>query len=852
VEETHFPKNPVPVSTAVGSSSSSSAVSETESVAFEPLTLIEGIKLSADVLAVLYAPSVEAIFVACANRQVCVFQNSAREGRFTQSLLLKSEASVHSLAWDAGRRLLWCGCSNGVIYAYKFAATPRFSSSSSPSLLLSVRFTEPCNVIALWHDGVADLVVAVSKHGELMLFDLERKLKRVRKLSLDGSSVRAAAFDRVSHRLFVATSQRITLFDFALRRLALIYGHQAKIEALEFSATKCLLYSLDKDGLLGVWNIGAVGAEKQVAPLHMLHSASGARSMVWCGQVNLLCTAGRARTVVRWQISDQEGGAVHFRSTAPCHENTIIHMRWIGSESVLLTVCRDRVLKLWQLTGGSDEQVETLNAKELFLAGGVPSPVPAKREIAEEPAPDAGDSDGSRKIVCAPCDLDPQYPAPFIPVLLWLDLMNFISDQRPVEVKMLVSSKMVTQWVDVNAGDRHGTTPLHVAAGGESGAIPSILLRHNANPNARNVNEQIPLHLVRYTNATAALLATEALSALVSVRDKFGCTPLHLASRDCVETEVIGKLIRAGASVNAVNRSGATPLFFALKARTLHLSTVQTLLERGAHVNVCAGPKQETPLHLVVEKVRLATCIYSDSSPGDPMSASSPGSSASPASSVTSAAPTAAASPTTSPVGSTTVTGITASSAPLSAILPSTHTSSSSSSSSSLTTVREVLKLLLKQGADPNCADTNGNTPLHLAVATEERGTVRLLLKANASLLAVNARGLYPHQMCSRQCVLAGQLKQLFANASANAKRAPPTAPPSPASLVYSSAVGARLLREVNSSLALVRKNATQLCEDSDPSVAQELRHLVEEIKLTQLVLLEEEESAFKKAASSQ
>jgi hypothetical protein len=199
------------------------------------------------VLAVVYAPAVEAIFVSCVNRQVFVYQNS-REGRFAPVLTLKTASSAHSLAWDPTRRLLWCGCSNGVVYAHKLES--RFSATS---LLLSVRFSAPSKVLALWHDRIADLVVAVSKHGELMLFDLERKLKRVRKLDLhgrsgggggsssnnknggsnnigvSGGSVYTCAFDSVDHRLFVATSQRIVVFDFALRRLALIYGHQDSI-----------------------------------------------------------------------------------------------------------------------------------------------------------------------------------------------------------------------------------------------------------------------------------------------------------------------------------------------------------------------------------------------------------------------------------------------------------------------------------------------------------------------------------------------------------------------------------------------------------------------------------------------
>lgn len=50
----------------------------------------------------------------------------------------------------------------------------------------------------------------------------------------------------------------------------------------------------------------------------------------------------------------------------------------------------------------------------------------------------------------------------------------------------------------------------------------------------------------------------------------------------------------------------------------------------------------------------------------------------------------------------------------------------------------ECVAVLLEHGADPNLADADGNTALHLAVISPNTYVARLLLEHNASIDAQN------------------------------------------------------------------------------------------------------------------
>lgn len=54
------------------------------------------------------------------------------------------------------------------------------------------------------------------------------------------------------------------------------------------------------------------------------------------------------------------------------------------------------------------------------------------------------------------------------------------------------------------------------------------------------------------------------------------------------------------------------------------------------------------------------------------------------------------------------------------------------------------IRFFLKLGANVNKQDSNGNTPLHLAVALRKRQIVQTLVEAGADLSVANVHGLTP------------------------------------------------------------------------------------------------------------
>ena len=116
----------------------------------------------------------------------------------------------------------------------------------------------------------------------------------------------------------------------------------------------------------------------------------------------------------------------------------------------------------------------------------------------------------------------------------------------------------------------NGDTALHVVSGaffeGRGAELVSDLLRNGANPDRRNRNGQMPLHL--------------AVGRGYS--------------------EIVAALVRGGADPNATNGAGQTPLDIVLGEQLMRdtgVEIVRTLLRSGADPNR-KGPNGDTPLHV--------------------------------------------------------------------------------------------------------------------------------------------------------------------------------------------------------------------------------------------------------------
>ncbi len=143
---------------------------------------------------------------------------------------------------------------------------------------------------------------------------------------------------------------------------------------------------------------------------------------------------------------------------------------------------------------------------------------------------------------------------------------------------------LVKAGADINARDKNGDSPLHIAVRENDRANGELLLSHGADVFYPNVTGESPLRsaLVRRGGREDWVLNSQVIKA----SDGAGNTPLHLAAEWQLD-QVVSFIVDKGGDLDARNANGETPLFSAVKADSA--ITVKSMLagrsERRADVN---------------------------------------------------------------------------------------------------------------------------------------------------------------------------------------------------------------------------------------------------------------------------
>ncbi len=144
---------------------------------------------------------------------------------------------------------------------------------------------------------------------------------------------------------------------------------------------------------------------------------------------------------------------------------------------------------------------------------------------------------------------------------------------------------LIKAGADVNVKDEYGSTPLHTAALTNSEETINLLIKYGAKVSAKDTQGKTPLHVAASYSASRAARALLTHGADPMARDKDGNTPLHYitikeSTKDAIKTAEI--LINAGADPNARGEFNRTPLFTVTENTELYAY----LLKRGAKLNV--------------------------------------------------------------------------------------------------------------------------------------------------------------------------------------------------------------------------------------------------------------------------
>ncbi len=172
----------------------------------------------------------------------------------------------------------------------------------------------------------------------------------------------------------------------------------------------------------------------------------------------------------------------------------------------------------------------------------------------------------------------------------------------PLDVAVLnnymeLAEFLVEHGANVNARDRNNETPMHRAVISDrtrDHEMMRFLLRHGADVNATRNYDETPLHTAAYLGLkdTAAFLLEHGGNP--NARSGRGETPLILASCPTGYPELVELLLRHGADVKGQQNNGATALHQA--AMIGNVQVVEVLLQHGADPDA-TNVAGDTPLH---------------------------------------------------------------------------------------------------------------------------------------------------------------------------------------------------------------------------------------------------------------
>ena len=132
--------------------------------------------------------------------------------------------------------------------------------------------------------------------------------------------------------------------------------------------------------------------------------------------------------------------------------------------------------------------------------------------------------------------------------------------------------------VEVNARDKEGCTPLHLAARKGHRDVVELLVAEGADVNARNEEQRTPLYCAIQHHAVDVVRLLVGKTDLAT-GDLLGRTPLHYAAA-AGDTGIVRLLLEAGAETKAKDSRGLTPLHLALASD--HEEVAALLLNAGA------------------------------------------------------------------------------------------------------------------------------------------------------------------------------------------------------------------------------------------------------------------------------
>lgn len=304
----------------------------------------------------------------------------------------------------------------------------------------------------------------------------------------------------------------------------------------------------------------------------------------------------------------------------------------------------------------------------------------------------------------------------------------------PYSYVLFLVDSMVQNRVDIDGRNKNGDSALYLAVRKNKREEGELLLDRGADIFSTNTQDYSPLRLaLEYGGSVQDWIIT---AQTLNASDGSGNTPLHYAAEWQLDDAIVG-LLQKGARTNVVNANGESPLFSAVKGGSV--SCVRLLIDNGAIINSRSNLARDfvgnTSLHaavrwdsedssrLDVARTLIALGIDIDA---QNLSGKTALSEACQAGKVTMAR-----------LLLDKGANVNATDASGRSIL----------ADSVLSNKEAMVELLLARGANPNIADSMGRNAYHEAAVQQNKSIIRLVRDAGANPLARDRAGNTPFSL---------------------------------------------------------------------------------------------------------
>lgn len=174
---------------------------------------------------------------------------------------------------------------------------------------------------------------------------------------------------------------------------------------------------------------------------------------------------------------------------------------------------------------------------------------------------------------------------------LTLDFGNYASENQIARSFYDIMDMLVKNGHDLNAQDKDGQTPLHIAIrwslfyaaiSRTDENLVELLLDHGADLHTQDVLGYTPLHCAAFSGTPEIILILINRGASLTTKDYAGRVPLHCAASALYEDNI--NVLLGGSEVNAQDFKGRTPLHHAFIRWSIlkHITYKQPMTRRSA------------------------------------------------------------------------------------------------------------------------------------------------------------------------------------------------------------------------------------------------------------------------------